>query len=242
MSPGTLLIAGLAVTVGSVLQGGVGFGLGLAAAPVLAFLDPQLVPAPLLICALVLTLLLAYREHEAMHVGDLGWALVGRVPGVVLGAAALALVARERIAVMFAILIIIAAAMSLLGPRFGVTPRRLMGAGLVSGFMGTTISIGGPPLALLLQNHSGRRMRATMAGYFIVGIAMSLVSLVFVGRLGREELLMAGALLPGVFVGFVLSKPLGAVLDRGRTRVAVVVLSVVSGVAILIRYLYSIGG
>ena len=237
MSPSAILVAGLAVTVGSVLQGSVGFGLGLAAAPVLAFLEPQLVPAPLLICALTLTLLLAYREHEAMHVGDLGWALVGRLPGVVFGAAALALIAQERIAVMFAILIIVAAAMSLLGPRFTVTPRRLMGAGLISGFMGTTISIGGPPLALLLQNHAGKRMRATMAGYFTVGIAMSLASLAFVGRLGTEELLMAGALLPGVFVGFALSKPLGAFLDRGRTRVAVVVMSIASGAAILVRSL-----
>ncbi len=238
MSPGAILVAGLAVTVGSVLQGSVGFGLGLMAAPVLVFLEPQLVPAPLLICALILTLLIAYREHEAMHVGDLGWALLGRLPGVAVGAVALALVARDRIAVMFAILIILAAAMSLLGPRFTVTPRRLMGAGLISGFMGTTISIGGPPLALLLQNHAGKRMRATMAGYFTVGITMSLVSLTFVGRLGAEELLLSGALLPGVFVGFVLSRPLGSVLDRGRIRVAVVVLSIASGTAILVRALF----
>ena len=51
VSPGAILVAGLAVTVGSILQGSVGFGLGMVAAPVLAFLEPQLVPAPLLICA-----------------------------------------------------------------------------------------------------------------------------------------------------------------------------------------------
>ena len=39
MSPGAILVAGLAVTVGSILQGSVGFGLGMVAAPVLAFLE-----------------------------------------------------------------------------------------------------------------------------------------------------------------------------------------------------------
>ncbi len=75
------------VVVGSALQGAVGFGLGLLGAPLLVFVDPSLVPGPLLAAALFLTILVAFREHAAIDFRGVSWALMGRVPGTFLGAA-----------------------------------------------------------------------------------------------------------------------------------------------------------
>jgi uncharacterized protein len=235
------LLAGGAVTIGATLQGSVGFGLGMVASPILILINPAFVPAPLLLCSLAMTLLIAYREHQALHVGDVTWALVGRVPGIVLGVGTLVVVSAERLAIVFGFLILAAAIMSAIGPRFVVSRRALCIAGAVSGFMGTTISVGGPAIALVLQNQPGGRVRATLSGYFAVGVSMSLVALAAVGRLGRTELFLAAALLPGTFMGLAISRRLAPVLDRGRTRLAVVSLSFVAGCAVLVRYVLLLG-
>jgi uncharacterized protein len=45
MAPTTVfLVAGIAVAMGALVQGGVGLGLGLIAAPVVTLLDPALMP------------------------------------------------------------------------------------------------------------------------------------------------------------------------------------------------------
>jgi hypothetical protein len=56
LTPIKLLAACAAVTIGSTVQGSV--GLGLVAAPILALIDPMLIPGPILLCGLVLTLLM----------------------------------------------------------------------------------------------------------------------------------------------------------------------------------------
>ena len=86
------LAANAAVAFGAAVQGAVGFGMALLAAPLLVLIRPELVPGPLLINGLALTLLVARRERDSIDLFGVKWALVGRVPGVALGALALATV------------------------------------------------------------------------------------------------------------------------------------------------------
>ena len=55
------LLATTAVALGALIQGTIGFGLGLFAAPLLILIDPRLVPGPILVSSAVLTVLLARR-------------------------------------------------------------------------------------------------------------------------------------------------------------------------------------
>jgi uncharacterized membrane protein YfcA len=111
----------------------------------------------------------------------------------------------------------------------------LLGAGFVSGVFGTVASIGGPPLALVYQYETGPRLRGTLAGYFIVGGCMSIAALVWVGRFGASELFWTLALLPGTVLGFALSGLFTRWVDAGRTRRAVLAISVAAGVAAVLR-------
>ncbi len=225
------------VAVGAALQGSVGYGLGLVAAPILVLVDPMFVPGPLLMTALVFTILVTRREHQSMDLHGLKWALLGRVPGVLIGAATIVVVSRDRIALAFGVLIVASVGVSVLVRRIPISPGSVFGAGVVSGFLGTTVSTGGPPMALLYQHAEGTRIRATLAGYFTVGVSMSLASLVVIGRLGGAELALAIVLLPGALIGFFASRPLATVLDRGRTRGAILVVSLVAGLAVILRQL-----
>ena len=232
-----LLAACAAVTIGSTLQGAVGIGLGLIAAPILALIDPSLVPGPILFCGLALTLLMSYRERQAMDVSGLKWGVVGRLIGTLVAVVVLTNVSQKEMTLAFGVLVLFAVALSASGLHVKPTKWTLLSAGALSGFMGTTSNTGGPPIALLYQDASGARLRSTISGFFVFGTIMSLLALVAVGRFGRYEFWSALVLIPGVLIGFILSARTLPILDRGYTRVAVLAVSATSSVIVILRAL-----
>lgn len=230
-----LVLASAVLALGSWVQGSVGFGLALISAPLLLLIHPGLVPGPIICASLVLTLLMALREHRAVDASGMGWAIVGRVPGSLAGASAVALLPEAWMAVVFAALVLLGVALSASGRRLAITRGSLVGTGALSGLMGTATSIGGPPIALLYQDAPGPRLRGTLAGFFVVGSLLSLVALAAFGRFGPRELAWSTGLVPGVLVGFGLSTRTTHVFDRGYTRPAVLLLSAVSALAVIAR-------
>ena len=86
MSLGVFAVLAATFFVAAALQGSIGFGLGLVAAPVIALVDPALLPALVIMLATLVTLLVVVRERADLDVRGAGWALSGRIPGSVLGA------------------------------------------------------------------------------------------------------------------------------------------------------------
>ncbi len=229
-------IATVAVAVGACVQGVMGFGLGLVAAPLLALIDTDLVPGPLLFVGVPLTVLVAVRERGSLDFRVVRWALVGRVVGTVAGTAAVAALPDGPLAVLLAVVVLVAVVLSVAGWRVRPTPATLVTAGAASGFMGTATSIGGPPMAIVYQRHPGPELRATLAAYFLVGAALSLTMLAVAGEFRARELGHGLLLLPGVVVGFSFSRLAARVLDRGYTRLAVLSFSSASALALLIQH------
>jgi len=147
----TLLLASLVVTTGAALQGSIGFGLGLFSVPLLLLIAPALVPGPLLAASLLLTVLLAHHDRAGINWRDLSWALGGRVGGIVLATGLLATVSSQALALWSGGLVLFAVALSASGIHVQPQPRPLLAAGVLSGGLGTAVSIGGPPIALLSQ-------------------------------------------------------------------------------------------
>lgn len=232
------LVAVAVVAIGSTVQGSVGFGLGLLAAPILMLIDARMVPAPLLFASLSLTLLMSHRERQSIDLDGLVWALGGRLAGVIAGAATLAVLAGTDVALAFGGIVLASVALSACGIHVRPRPWTLVAAGTVSGFMGTVSSIGGPPMALLYQRSEGPRIRGTLSAFFVVGISLSLASLRVIGRLGVVELALAAALLPGVLIGFMISARTSRMLDRGLTRAGILVVSAVAGVVVVLKALW----
>ena len=165
----------------------------------------------------------------------LSWALAGRVAGVVAGASTLTLLSSDAVAIVFGVLVLSAVGLSMSGLHLAPARSTLVGAGALSGFMGTLSSIGGPPMALLYQHADGPRIRGTLSVFFVAGTALSLLALSAIGRLGGVEVAMAAWLVPGVLLGFAVSSLTRRVLDRGYTRVAVLLVAAIAGVTVVLR-------
>ena len=85
MSPVEAIAAAVVMAAGAAVQGSVGFGMNVLAAPILIQIDTDLVPGPLLAAALVMSLLVARRDRAGINRSALLWAVCGRVPGAALG-------------------------------------------------------------------------------------------------------------------------------------------------------------
>lgn len=231
-------MASLVVTIGAALQGSIGFGLGVFAVPLLLLFAPAFVPGPLLAASILLTVLLAHHDRAGINWHDLSWALSGRVCGIALAAAFIAAVSPQALALWSGALVLFAVALSASGLHVPPAPRSLIAAGVMSGVLGTAVSIGGPPIALVYQRETGPRLRGTLATYFLIGVSLSLVGLRVAGRFGLAEVRLAGYLLPGVCLGFLISRRTARLLDRGYTRPAILVFSAVSSLIVIARALF----
>ena len=224
-----------AVAAGSVLQGAVGFGANLVAVPLLVLIEPDLVPFPSLFGGLALNLLMVRRDGAQADRAGVLWLLAGRLPGTLAAIAVLAVVSGRTLDVVFGSLLVLAVAISTLPWRLPVRRGTMTGVGVASGFMATTVGIGGPPLALLYQHGRGITLRGTLAPVFTIGASTSLAALALAGHASWWHLRAGLILAPAAALGFACSAPLADRLDRGHTRTAVLVVSSLTALAVLIR-------
>lgn len=234
MSGMELLIVALVVAVASCLQGAIGFGLGLLAAPVIALLDPTLLPGSIVLLAVVLTVFGVLRDRAAVDLKGTGWALLGRIPGTVAGALLVAALTPRILALILAGTVLLAVLLSVCGWQPQPRPAAVAVAGAASGLLGTTTSIGGPPMALVWHGTSRARMRGTMSAFFLVGALMSLAALTAVGSIDRRTLEFAAILAPAMLIGFAASGWVNRRLNRQLVRRAGLVASALgAGLVIL---------
>ena len=230
-----LALAVVAMFTGAAVQGAVGFGANLVAAPVLALIDPTLVPVPLICTSVLLNTLTTRRESARVDRRELVIAVVGLVPGTLLGAALLGAVDDETLGLLFAAMVLVAAVLVASGLHVRPTPVTLAVAGVLSGTMGTTSSIGGPPIAVVHSRSEGPVVRATLARFFLASGVLSIAALAVAGEIARDDLLLALVLAPSTVVGFAISGPASRWLDEGRTRNGILVLCTLAAVAVVVR-------
>lgn len=229
------LAAVLIIATGAAVQGSIGFGMGVVGAPLLILLEPRLVPGPILLDALLLTLLVTVREWKHVRMADLGWSVPGRLIGTGIAVWILRAVPAGRLQFTMGVFMLLAVGMTMVGPRVRVGRRTLFGAGALAGVMSTITSMGGPPMALLYQHETGARLRGTLAAFFSLGVVFSIGGLAVAGRFGWTEVRLAALLLPGVIVGFALSAWTSQRLDKRYTRRIVLVTSTVAGVLVVVK-------
>ena len=237
MSIAELAIATVVIAAGAAVQGGVGFGMNLFAAPLLTLIDEDLVPGPAIAAAVALTVLVAVRDRASIDRRGVATALVGRVPGTVVGAVFIASIPERGVAIAVGVAVLFAAALNVARIPLRPNTPTLLVAGAVSGFASTVSSIGGPPIALVYANEPGPVMRGSLSMIFVVGGLMSIAGLAVAGEFGREETIASAVLLVPGAIGFLLSKRLAAHVDAGRTRGAVLAVSIAGAVLVLIKQL-----
>ena len=230
-----LVLATLVMAIGAALQAAVGLGMALFVVPLLALIDVRLIPGPVLLASVALAVMMAYRGRAAINRRELTLSLVGLCMGTAVGAWGLSLVAPASLTKLFALLILVAVLVSLIGTGVRVSRGALLAGGGAAGVMGTMVGIHGPPIALVFQNAEPAQARAILGAFFAVGYATSVIALFAVGLVGRQELTVGLLLLPGVGIGYATAPLVGRFVDRRRLRIAILTISGASAIALALR-------
>lgn len=234
---GVVAILAITLVVGAAVQGVVGLGLGLVAAPVATLLEPSLMPGLLLWLAVLMPMVTLVGEHHQIDWRGLAWSLSARVPGTAVGVAFVAWFTAKEAGVAVGLMVLLSVVLTVRAVRIPVNRATLVGAGFVSGVAGTTTSIGGPPLAILYQHREPAQIRSTLAIYFLLGAGLSLVGLAVTGSLDIATFVMAMVLSPCLLLGFGVSRLLGRFVAAARIRGAVLAVCGLSATVLLVKSL-----
>lgn len=224
-----LIVALGAVMMGSVVQGSIGFGLNLLAAPLVAIVVPEALPTTLVLVAFPLTITTVAREHHAIDRVAVGRMLVGAVPGTLVGLYIVTQVGTTTLGTLVGVVTLLGVVLSVISPPIPVTALTGAIAGFASNIFGTAAAVGGPPVALLFQHRDGPSSRSTLGSFFAVSASMSLVGYAIAGTFHGDQALFALALAPAMIAGFWASKHLHVFVDGGWLRPMVLIVSAIAG-------------
>ena len=155
---------------------------------------------------------------------------MARIPGSILGGILLLYISTAHISLWLGIFVLTALVISLLPFRIEPTPQKMAVAGALSGFMGTTSGIGGPPMALLLQHQEANELRGNLSAFFMLSSVITIVVLICVGRFTFHHFLISLPLLPATWAGYRCALLSMKYISREWLRIAALLLCFISGV------------
>lgn len=240
MTPLPFALLALVILAAACLQGSIGFGMGMLAAPFIALIDATLLPVLVIVLAMIVTLIVVILDRASLDLRGAGWALAGRVPGSVAGAGLLTVMSTAMLSWAVAAVVLLGVLVSLRGWRPRVTRATQALAGALSGIMGTTTSVGGAPMAIVWQASEGPRLRGTMSAFFLVGSSLSLVALFLWGVVPPHALVTAAWMTPFAVAGVILSRFVNRFLNRRRTRTVALAASALGALTLIVARLLEI--
>ncbi|MBM3693727.1 MAG: sulfite exporter TauE/SafE family protein [Actinobacteria bacterium] len=231
---GFLAVAAV-IVFGAIVQGTIGFGLGLLAAPLVAVAIPEAIPVVLVLVAWPIGGVTAAREFRSLERFALTWMLVGAVPGTLIGLWIIHLASAPTLGVIVGASTLAGVLATLVSPPIPVNRSTACGAGLIGNITGTAASVGGPPVALLFQHHRGPVVRSTLGVYFVISATLSVIGYAATGEITLARVVLALTLIPAMLGGAWLSRYFHRFVDAGWLRPSVLALSAVAGSIAILR-------
>lgn len=184
-----------------------GFGGAMLAIPLLLLLVD---PATAVLAASAVGLALsgmAWRKERAHVVQPVARRLwIAGIIGMPAGLAVLLLVEARTLQFIIGVLILLTVAVLAARVQIRSSLGLQWGAGVLSGAMLTSTGMNGPPLVLVLgaAGVSARNVRATLQAVFTVQDVVAVALLALAGVVSRDALIVTGAGLVGVRIGWVV--------------------------------------
>lgn len=163
-------------------------------------------PGPILILGFILSLLLFFSEKQSLSLKLVLPALAARFPGSWFGVVILIYLPQWLLGLAIGVSLLFASLLAFIKFSISLNARNLFLAGFFSGFSGTITSIGGPIMALIYQNETPVNTRKALITFFLIGTPTSIFLLVLAGELSQQAFVLSVKMLPGVLIGFLLSR------------------------------------
>lgn len=206
LAVGPAALAIVAVFAGAVLRGFTGFGLPLAAVPVMTLvMTPALAVPAMLLLQVIAGLQVLPRIYRAIHWPALIWLAAGALAGIPGGTALLAALPADVMRLLIGLVML--AAVAALGRGFrtrhmpGIAAR--LATGVIAGVMSGAAAMPGPPVVVffLASPASAAVSRASLQIFFMLTGLVSLVLAATAGLVTPATIMLALILTPALMLG-----------------------------------------
>jgi len=203
-----IFLACLIVFIASLAQSIFGMGWGLIAAPLLALLDPTLIPGTIVFLGFFAAFYPSIIYHK-----DVNWqifrpSILGRFLGsVIAGPITAYLIATNKIELILGIVLIVTILISM--TKIGKIKQNQKNhfiAGTFSGILGTLVGVGGTPMGIIHQNNDPIMVRANNNVFFMTGSIISIIILLVADVMQSYHIIMGVMLLPPLFLASLVAK------------------------------------
>jgi uncharacterized protein len=217
-----------------------GFGEALIAVPLLAFVVPVEVAAPVAVLASITVSVIAMvQDWRQVHVRSAGWLVLSTLPGLPLGLLLLKTVAEPIVKGILAVVIITLSMYSLLGRKQLELKDDSLAwfFGFSAGVLGGAYGMNGPPLVIYgsLRRWTPKHFRATLQGYFLPASLLGMCGYWLAGlwtpAVSRYYLLS----LPAIALATLLGRAVNHRMNAGQFLSYVYVGLMVIGVILLVQ-------
>ena len=186
---------------GAIAQSAIGLGFGIPAC-FLVLLEPSMVPSCIILMGTFLAFSNALLSLKDIIKVDLIYAYFGRLIGSFMAMPLIFLtLGTNNYLIIFGTLLLVATYMSIKKWNIVANKKNITIAGTISGLMGTLTGIGGPPMALVYQNSSARKVVATLNMFFGVGALFSVILFVYYDLINLPEVMKSIYLSPALIIG-----------------------------------------
>ena len=239
-----MLWIGAAVFAAYVVRGMSGFGAGLVAAPLLAFVLPVHVVVPMSgLLVFVLFIFLTIRDRHSVIWRELKLLAWPTVAGVLAGLLLFRSLENRFLLLMLGTFLILYAiymlAVHAFGlPQFRCSERWALPLGFTGSFFDTLFGGGGGTLVVIYMHARGlgrMEFRATVAMLWFIEMIARIGGYAITGFYTREVLILVVALLPVMWAGTWLGEQLGNRVSQQAFSRILAVLLMVSGISLLFK-------
>ena len=224
------------ILLSSIVKGTTGFGFALFSFPILAHFLPvrSVVPLITFINLFTSVIIILQMHKPTLKKKSIFVLCITGSLGVIIGTIALKHLPEFTLKLFASIILIIISIFFLTGYRFNIRKikRGSIIAGLTSGFLGGSLSISGPPLALFLTSIKidANNFRHTFAWFNIITASIALIDYLKIGIINRNTLCIFLLSIPILLVGVRLGKFLNQVLPVAIFYKVVVLVTLLSGI------------
>jgi uncharacterized membrane protein YfcA len=218
MDPTTVYVLSV-VFVATTIRSTFGFGEGLVALPLLAFVIPVEIAAPVVVLlSTTIAAVVVVQDWRNIHLRSTAWLLAPTLLGIPLGIALLT-GGHQRVVKGVLATVILFFSIYLLASKRAPELRSdkrswLLGCGFLAGVLGGAYGLNGPPLVIYgsMRRWSPQHFRATLQGYFLPASAVGMAGYWYAGlwvpAVTHDYLLSLAAAVPAIFVGRAVNRRL----------------------------------
>jgi len=194
------------IVIGAITQSAIGIGFGVPACFLVLF-EPSMVPSCIILMGTFLAFSNALLSLKDVIIMDLAYSFSGRVIGSLISIPLISFtIGTKSYLIIFGVLLLITVFLSAKKWNVVASKKNITIAGACSGFMGTLIGIGGPPMAIVYQNSSPKNVVATLNMFFGIGALFSVLLLIYIDLINFREVMRCLFLAPALMIGIILGR------------------------------------